>query len=86
MAQNKKYLLAALVGIGLASGAAWWYQHKAGGGASAPATGSAPATAERVPTVEVAKVATVTLVDQGQSGGSLRSRRGGLLRPEVAGR
>ena len=86
MAQNKKYLLVALVGMGLASGAAWWYQHKAGGGASAPATGSAPATVERVPTVEVAKVATVTLVDQAQSVGSLRSRQGVMLRPEVAGR
>ena len=86
MAQNKKYLLVALVGMGLASGAAWWYQHKAGGGTSAPATGSAPAGAERVPTVEVAKVATVTLVDQAQSVGSLRSRQGVMLRPEVAGR
>jgi RND family efflux transporter MFP subunit len=34
----------------------------------------------------VAKVATVTLVDQAQSVGSLRSRQGVVLRPEVAGR
>jgi len=86
MAQNKKYLLVALVGIALASGAAWWYQHKAGGAASAPAAGPAPAGAERVPTVEVAKVTPVTLVDQAQSVGSLRSRQSVMLRPEVAGR
>ena len=85
MAQKKKYVLVALVGIGLASGAAWWYQHKPASGASTP-NASGPAGAERVPTVEVAKVATVTLVDQAQSVGSLRSRQGVMLRPEVAGR
>ena len=84
MAYNKKYALVAVIGIGLASGAAWWYQHKAKGAEPAPAT--APAGPPRAPAVEVAKVATMTLVDQAQSVGSLRSRQGVVLRPEVAGR
>ncbi len=84
MAYNKKYALVAVIGIGLASGAAWWYQHKAKGAEPAPA--AAPAGPPRAPAVEVAKVATMTLVDQAQSVGSLRSRQGVVLRPEVAGR
>lgn len=90
MAQSKKYILVAVLGIGLASGAAWWYQHKGSGSASSAAPAGAPAGgpagAPRPPAVEVAKVATVTLVDQAQSVGSLRSRQGVMLRPEVAGR
>ncbi|MEN9889113.1 MAG: Multidrug resistance protein MdtA precursor [Pseudomonadota bacterium] len=85
MAQNKKYALVAVLGIGLASGLAWWYQHKATGGPATPAPAAAGG-GERVPSVEVAKVATVTLIDQAQSVGSLRSRQGVMLRPEVAGR
>ena len=84
MAYKKKYALAAVAGICIASGVAWWLQHKPANTA-AP---SAPAAAggQRVPAVEVAKVAAVTLVDEAQSVGSLRSRQGVMIRPEVAGR
>ncbi len=52
--------------------------------AGAPQTGaSAPA---RPPTVEAAKVEVMRLTDDTQAVGSLRSRRGVVLRPEVSGR
>lgn len=93
MAYKKKYALLALVGVSVASGAAWWWQNKpaasspvaplAGSGA---ATGSPGAGAARASAVEVAKVQTQLLVDETQAVGSLRSRQGVMLRPEVAGR
>jgi membrane fusion protein (multidrug efflux system) len=93
MAYKKKYALLALVGVCLASGAAWWWQNKpATSSAAAPlsgpgaATGSPVAGAARAPAVEVAKVQTQLLVDETQAVGSLRSRQGVMLRPEVAGR
>ena len=112
MAYKKKYAVLALVGISVASGAAWWWQNKApavaaapssaissasGGPSAAPAgapggaasgpPGAGPAGgAGRPPAVEVAKVESITLVDETQAVGSLRSRQGVMLRPEVGGR
>lgn len=90
MAYKKKYALLALLGVCAASGAAWWWQNQptpavqsAGPGV---APGAAPAGPARMPAVEVAKVAVQTLVDETQAVGSLRSRQGVMLRPEVAGR
>ena len=65
--------------------------------ASASAAGSAPSAASgsagsgtaaggRPPSVEVARVEVVKLTDDTQAVGSLRSRRGVVLRPEVSGR
>ena len=91
MAYKKKYALVAVAGIVIASGAAWWMQHRAsstpasGPAAAAPA-GAASGAGQRVPAVEVAKVEATTLVDEAQSVGSLRSRQGVMIRPEVAGR
>ena len=95
MAYKKKYALIAVLGVGLASGAAWWYQNnqgKAAGdaqgtpAAGSPAAGPAAGGPQRPPAVEVAKVETMRLVDETQSVGSLRSRQGVMLRPEVGGR
>ncbi len=97
MAYKKKYAVLALAGIALASGAAWWYQNKSGSAqtaaSAAPAGSGAPAAGQRgpggparAPAVEVAKVESVTLVDETQAVGSLRSRQGVMLRPEVGGR
>ena len=96
MAYKKKYAVMALVGVCAASGAAWWFQNKpapttetskasvAGPATGAPgAPGNGPAKA---PAVEVAKVETMTLVDETQAVGSLRSRQGVMMRPEVGGR
>ena len=89
MAYKKKYALVAVAGICMASGLAWWLQHKPANPASPSSAPAAPAGAaggQRVPAVEVAKVQAVTLVDEAQSVGSLRSRQGVMIRPEVAGR
>jgi membrane fusion protein, multidrug efflux system len=95
MVYKKKYAVMALVGVCVASGAAWWFQNKTGGsadGVQPVATGPAPAVAgassgpARPTAVEVAKVETQTLVDETQAVGSLRSRQGVMLRPEVGGR
>ena len=92
MAYKKKYALVALAGIVIASGAAWWLQQRspapsAAGPAAAPVpAGAASGTGQRMPAVEVAKVEATTLVDEAQSVGSLRSRQGVMMRPEVAGR
>ena len=97
MAYKKKYALIAVLGVGLASGAAWWYQNNqgkaAGDGQNPAAAGAGPAAGgpaaggpQRPPAVEVARVETMRLVDETQSVGSLRSRQGVMLRPEVGGR
>lgn len=90
----------AVLGIALLAAAAWWWQHQAGGTATVPLLrGDAPASADgpRASTgagpaatgpvsVEVGKVETMTLLDEVQAVGSLRSRQGVVLRPEVSGR
>ncbi|MEY4733752.1 MAG: Multidrug resistance protein MdtA precursor [Pseudomonadota bacterium] len=83
MAYQKKYALIAVVGVCVASGVAWWAQRPASVDQVAAA---APAGGGKAPAVEVAKVTSITLVDETQSVGSLRSRQGVMLRPEVAGR
>lgn len=97
MAYKKKYAVLALLGISVASGAAWWWQNKAPEGdagkpaTAAPAGPTGPGTGAgggpaRTPAVEVSKVESMTLVDETQAVGSLRSRQGVMLRPEVGGR
>ncbi len=94
MASKYLYPVVAVVGIAAASTAAWWYQSKPSAPAAAsratagPAAGGAPAAGgpARPVTVEVAKVQVVKLVDDVQAVGSLRSRQGVMLRPEVSGR
>lgn len=91
MASKFPYPVIALVGIVAASGAAWWYQNKTPAGPGGPsALASAGAAAAggpaRAVTVEVAKVRIMRLSDDAQAVGSLRSRQGVMLRPEVSGR
>lgn len=57
----------------------------AAGAAGSPGGGPGGAPA-RPPAVEVAKVQAMTLVDETQAVGSLRSRQGVMMRPEVGGR
>jgi membrane fusion protein (multidrug efflux system) len=89
MASKVIYMAVAVAGIAVASGAAWWLQKpKAPGSAaeaSSPAAGNA-AGAGKPLTVEAAKVEIAKLTDDTQAVGSLRSRRGVVLRPEVSGR
>ncbi|MEP6825071.1 MAG: efflux RND transporter periplasmic adaptor subunit, partial [Ramlibacter sp.] len=96
MASKPLYIVVAAVGIAAASGAAWWYQNKpaapagnetgASGPAAGPQGGASAAGGPRPPAVEVARVEVVTLTDDAQAVGSLRSRQGVVLRPEVSGR
>ena len=91
MANKAVYWVVAVAGLAVASGAAWWMQNKKASpaaqavtvpGPQAPA-GGGPGGA---PGVEVAKVVTISLQDDAQAVGSLRSRQSVTLRPEVAGR
>ena len=98
MASKAIYSVVAVTGIALASAAAWWVQKPQSanlaadsattttpsGQASAPSA-SASAIGKLV-TVEAASVELRRLTDDTQAVGSLRSRRGVVLRPEVSGR
>lgn len=92
MASKVIYSAVAVVGIAVASGAAWWYQQPKNSPALAPGASGVPQGAAsgpgagRPPSVEVAKVEAARLTDDTQAVGSLRSRRGVVLRPEVSGR
>jgi membrane fusion protein (multidrug efflux system) len=94
MASKAIYLVVAVAGITAASGAAWWYQKPkavdttgvAPTAAVSPQGAASGATGGKPPTVEAAKVELARLTDDTQAVGSLRSRRGVVLRPEVSGR
>lgn len=97
MASKSIYTVVAVVGIATASGFAWWYQSKpqgpkevtgstAGGRPPAAAGPAGASSAPRASGVEVAKVERVTLRDDAQAVGTLRSRQSVMMRPEVAGR
>lgn len=95
---KKFHLVVAVVGLLVASAAAYWFQNRptrsadtamapgaaprAGAGASAPA-GAGPSGPVAV---EVGKVEAVTLADDAQAVGSLRARQSVVVRPEVSGR
>jgi len=93
MATKIIYTVIAVAGIAAASGAAWWYQKPGAGNAAAPAATTAPGpaasaggTTAKPPFVEIARVELARLSDDASAVGSLRSRRGVVLRPEVSGR
>lgn len=91
MASKAIYTVVAVAGIAAASGAAWWYQQPRSGDAAVTASASARqapngAVAAKPPSVEVARVERAQLADDTRAVGSLRSRRGVVLRPEISGR
>ncbi len=102
MAKKHTVWAVAALGLALASGGAWWVQRHglpgmgAGAASGAPAPGGLGAPGGQpggrpggpggTPGVEVAKVAMVSLQDDAQAVGTLRSRQSVVLRPEVAGR
>ena len=97
---KKIYTAVAIVGIGLAGAAAWWWQNQPTGavpvamrraetGRGAPAAGGAggrPGGPGGPVGVEVARAEAMTLTDDVQAVGSLKSSQGVMLRPEVSGR
>lgn len=101
MASKKIHTVIAVLGIAVLGGAAWYWQNKgpgAGTGSAVPTGSAAPRAAAGGPApggvgraagpagVEVGKVEAITLTDDAQAVGSLRSRQGVMLRPEVSGR
>ena len=101
MVSKVLYSAVAVAGLVAASTAAWWYQKPAPAGsegntvpttaAGADSLGAAQASAStagggKIPSVEAAQVEVARLTDDIQAVGSLRSRRGVILRPEVSGR
>jgi len=92
----------AVAGLAIAGVAAWWVQNRdkspAPSTSGAPATAGAPGSAPGrsgpggpggpggPASVEVGKVRAVLLADDAQAVGSLRSRQGVMVRPEVSGR
>ncbi len=90
MASKAVYRATAVLVIAALSGGAWWYQNKQGAGGTAaeatPAAAPAAGAGGGKPSVEVAKVEVTKLLDETQTVGSLRSRQGVMLRPEVSGR
>jgi membrane fusion protein (multidrug efflux system) len=101
MVSKAIYTAVAVAGIAAASGAAWWYQQPKANdsaalasastagpaqGAASGSAGSGTAAGGKPPSVEVARVEVTKLTDDTQAVGSLRSRRGVVLRPEVSGR
>lgn len=102
MASKAIYSVVAVLGMAAASGAAWWYQQPKPAGVNAtepaanavnPANGATAAKGAssgggsgKAPTVEMGRVELAQLTDDARAVGSLRSRRGVVLRPEVAGR
>lgn len=98
MASNKFHFSAAAIGLVVLAGAAWWWQNKVPAvAATSPSPGPATSTPGRAGAgaggvsggpapVEVGRVEAQALVDDVSAVGSLRSRQGVMLRPEVSGR
>ncbi|HSQ71956.1 MAG TPA: biotin/lipoyl-binding protein, partial [Rubrivivax sp.] len=95
------YTVVAVVGMGLAGAAAWWWQNQptgpapvagapgaksAGGAPGGGGAGGRPGGPGGPVGVEVAKAEAMTLTDDVQAVGSLKSSQGVMLRPEVSGR
>ena len=91
MASKALYIVVAVVGIGAASGAAWWLQKPrlavtSDAASVVPRQAASSGPIDKQPSVEVGSVELARLTDETQAVGSLRSRRGVVLRPEVSGR
>ena len=92
---KKIHTVVAVIGIAVASGAAWWWQNRsdkapgvqAQAGAAAPRAAAGPGGASGGPAaVEVAQAESLRLADEVQAIGSLKSVQGVMLRPELSGR
>ncbi len=84
------HTVVAVVGISLASAAAWWYQNQSSTPlaevADPPLAGGQAAGSEGPVAVEARRAETVAIDDDAQGVGALRSLQGVILRPEVSGR
>jgi membrane fusion protein (multidrug efflux system) len=94
---KKLHAVVAVVGIALVSAGAYWYQHRdpaqaargaapTAAGAAAPRAGAPGGAAGGPVAVEVGQARTLSVVEEAQAVGTLRSRQGVMVRPEVSGR
>src|SRR6218665_1991722 len=95
--KSSKHVALAAIGMAAPLGAAWWFQKPAppqppgraaapaGGGGAGAARAEAGRSAPPV-TVQAQAARQMTLRDEAQAVGSLRSRQSVMLRPEVSGR
>ena len=91
---KKLHTWLAVAGIAALSAFAWWWQARApapaavtaAGTPAQPGAGVGAGSDGGVVSVEVGRVEAATLADDAQAVGSLRSRQGVMLRPEVSGR
>lgn len=98
---KKLHATVAVIGLIGASAAAYWFQHRTApaDGEAAVARAPAPGASRAGPAgpgggggdrgpvaVEVGKVQTMPLADEAQAVGTIRSRQGVVVRPEVSGR
>ncbi|MCW5637662.1 MAG: efflux RND transporter periplasmic adaptor subunit [Rubrivivax sp.] len=91
---KKLHTWLAVAGIAALSAFAWWWQARApapaavtaAGAPAQPGAGVGAGSDGGVVSVEVGRVEAATLADDAQAVGSLRSRQGVMLRPEVSGR
>lgn len=90
MAVKKMHTMLAVLALVLAVVAAYWLQNRkpAGPSPASEAPRGAPGRGDREGpvAVEVARVEAADLKDEAQAVGTLRSRQGVMLRPEVSGR
>lgn len=90
MASKVIYPVLAAVGIATLGAAAWWYQNQPVKPLAETSLASAAAPGRQSgagkPSVEVARVDVMNLIDETQAVGSLRSRQSVVLRPEISGR
>jgi membrane fusion protein (multidrug efflux system) len=92
---KKLHTVVAVLGIAVAGGAAYWWQHEApasvervarAGSASGATPGRDAGSPAGPVAVEVARVESRALEDDVTTVGSLRARQGVMLRPEISGR
>ena len=77
----------AIVALVAAGVLAWWLQNRTPAIAAVPAAGSSAGSTATAPVaVEVGRVEVMRLEEDTQAVGTLRSRQGVMLRPEVSGR
>src|SRR6218665_3857969 len=85
--KSSKHVALAAIGMAAALGAAWWFPKPAPPQPPGSAAARAGAGARQTPGTLPAQAARqMTLRDEAQAVGSLRSRQSVMLRPEVSGR
>src|SRR6218665_2457226 len=84
--KSSKHVALAAIGMAAAPGGAWWFQKPAPPRPPGSAAARAEAGRSAPVTVQEQAARQMTVRDEAQAVGSLRSRQSVMLRPEVSGR